>query len=137
MNWSIITTILVGFHLTAEFIHYILEFIWGKKDKNILANIVKHRKASQKTKLLNKILGEIQSLKHIKNNDYPYITYEALTGEKNVECCTCDFFHEGNGVEHSHCDSHKDGSLKNYVLQYDGKLPACCYWSRLFQMDSK
>ena len=50
---------LVGFHLIAEFAHYGWEFYCGKKEKNVLDDILSHRKASQKTEMLADIQNEL------------------------------------------------------------------------------
>jgi len=63
VNWAIISTILVGVHLITEYAHYIVEFLWGKKDKEILKDILNHRKSSRKSEMLVEIVKDLRLIK--------------------------------------------------------------------------
>lgn len=63
MNSGDLAAIMVGFHLFTEYIHYTLEFLWGRKDKNILKDILKHRKASRKSDMLVEIVTDLRLIK--------------------------------------------------------------------------
>ena len=63
--WDMILSILVIVHLCTEYIHYILEYRWGKNDKNILEDIHKHRKKSTKTERLEKIEEALEDIKQL------------------------------------------------------------------------
>lgn len=54
---------MVGIHLVTEYFHYALEFIWGRKDKNILKDILKHRKSSRKSEMLVEIVEDLRTIK--------------------------------------------------------------------------
>ena len=46
--------------------------------------------------------------------------------EKNI-CGTCESFHKGIKVHHSHCDMrHNPYGYK--PIQHDGKIEACSFW---------
>ncbi len=51
-NGDSILAVLVFVHLITEYFHYIWEFITGRREKNALADILKHRKRSTKTQRL-------------------------------------------------------------------------------------
>ena len=63
MNWAVISTVLVGVHLVTEYAHYIIEFLWGRKDKKILTDILKHRKSSRKSEMLVEIVKDLKGIK--------------------------------------------------------------------------
>jgi|GEM_PF-5239443 len=63
MNWAVISTALVGIHLVTEYAHYIVEFLWGRKDKQILTDILKHRKSSRKSEMLVEIVKDLKRIK--------------------------------------------------------------------------
>lgn len=63
MNWAVISTVLVGIHLVTEYVHYIVEFLWGRKDKQILTDILKHRKSSRKSEMLVEIVKDLKRIK--------------------------------------------------------------------------
>ena len=63
MNWAVISTVLVGVHLVTEYFHYIIEFLWGRKDKEILTDILKHRKSSRKSEMLVEIVKDLKRIK--------------------------------------------------------------------------
>lgn len=107
MNWAVISTAMVAVHLVTEYAHYIIEFLWGKKDKDILKDILEHRKSSRKSEMLVEIVKDLRLIKkrlgiegeEIKMGDEYYKklekTYrEKLTQEQvdfNLEMiATCD-----------------------------------------------
>jgi len=63
LNSGDLAAIMVAFHLITEYIHYILEFVWGRKDKNILKDILKHRKSSRKSEMLVEIVTDLRLIK--------------------------------------------------------------------------
>lgn len=63
LNSGDLAAIMVGFHLVTEYVHYILEFLWGRKDKNILKDILKHRKSSRKSEMLVEIVTDLRLIK--------------------------------------------------------------------------
>jgi hypothetical protein len=63
MNWAVISTAMVAIHLVTEYAHYIIEFLWGKKDKEILKDILKHRKSSRKSEMLVEIVKDLRQIK--------------------------------------------------------------------------
>lgn len=63
MNWAIISTVMVAVHLVTEYAHYIIEFLWGKKDKEILKDILNHRKSSRKSEMLVEIVKDLRQIK--------------------------------------------------------------------------
>jgi len=63
MNWAVISTVLVAVHLVTEYAHYIIEFLWGRKDKNILKDILDHRKSSRKSEMLVEIVKDLRLIK--------------------------------------------------------------------------
>ena len=63
MNWAIISTVMVTVHLVTEYAHYIIEFLWGKKDKEILKDILNHRKSSRKSEMLVEIVKDLRQIK--------------------------------------------------------------------------
>ena len=63
--WDMILSILVILHLCTEYVHYILEYRWGKKDKNILEDIHKHRRKSTKTERLDRIEKGLEEIRQI------------------------------------------------------------------------
>jgi len=63
MNWAVISTIMVTVHLVTEYAHYIIEYLWGKKDKEVLTDILKHRKSSRKSEMLVQIVKDLRQIK--------------------------------------------------------------------------
>lgn len=61
--WDFILSCLVIFHLATEYVHYILEYITGRRDKNNLAEVLHHRRTSKKTKKLNQIQDDLDLIK--------------------------------------------------------------------------
>lgn len=61
--WDCILSILVIVHLLTEYVHYTLEYIWGKREGNVLLDIQKHRKASQKTAALARLQKDVDLIK--------------------------------------------------------------------------
>ncbi len=61
--WDLILSILVMFHVTVEFIHYGHEYVTARKEKNLLNDIVDHRKISTKTKKLIQIQKDLDLIK--------------------------------------------------------------------------
>jgi hypothetical protein len=55
INWDAVLSVVVIFHVTCEFAHYLLEYFWGRKEGSVLLDILTHRKQSQKTALLRQI----------------------------------------------------------------------------------
>lgn len=43
----------------------------------------------------------------------------------NHFCCSCMFFHRGNGVHHSHCDNSESPYRYYTPLKYNGRILAC------------
>ena len=129
--WAILATFLVGFHLVSEYVHYLMEYFGGRKDKKALEEILAYRKKSRKTDMLIQLIKEVESIKKflLKDHKKPLVLYRHKSGGMRY-CCSCDLFHKGVKVNHSHCDSHKNGSLKNYILEHHGRIPACQYWRR-------
>lgn len=63
MNWAVLSTVMVAFHLVTEYAHYIVEFLWGRKDKEILTDILKYRKSSRKSEMLVEIVKDLKQIK--------------------------------------------------------------------------
>lgn len=63
MNWGIVSTVMVSVHLVTEYAHYIIEYLWGKKDKEILTDILKHRRSSRKSEMLVQIVNDLDKIK--------------------------------------------------------------------------
>ena len=63
MDWGIISTAMVGVHLITEYFHYAIEFLWGRKDKEILKDILKHRQSSRKSEMLVEIVKDLRQIK--------------------------------------------------------------------------
>lgn len=61
--WDCILSILVIFHLGSEYIHYVIEYFTGRREKNVLADILKHRKRSKKTEKLTRIQEDLDLIK--------------------------------------------------------------------------
>lgn len=61
--WDCILSILVIVHLCTEYIHYIFEYVSGKREGNVLADIQKHRRESKKTEKLKQIQRDITLIK--------------------------------------------------------------------------
>lgn len=62
-NSASILSILVVVHLVTEYFHYAWEFFSGRKEKNKLDDILKHRRRSTKTAKLCDIQTDINSIK--------------------------------------------------------------------------
>ncbi|MHA1469718.1 MAG: hypothetical protein ACTSSP_04060 [Candidatus Asgardarchaeia archaeon] len=60
--WDCVLSILVIVHLASEYVHYALEYFWGKKESRVLLDIQRHRQASQKTEMLTKMQVDINSI---------------------------------------------------------------------------
>jgi len=58
-----LAAIMVAVHLVTEYAHYTLEFMWGRKDKSILKDILKHRKSSRKSEMLVEIVEDLRMIK--------------------------------------------------------------------------
>lgn len=54
---------MVAVHLITEYFHYALEFLWGKKDKEVLKDILAHRKISRKSEMLVEIVKDLRLIK--------------------------------------------------------------------------
>lgn len=65
--WDAILSILVIIHLISEYGHYAWEFFSGKKDTEILEDILNHRKMSTKTKRLKQIQEDLNCIKECLN----------------------------------------------------------------------
>lgn len=63
MNWAVLSTVMVAVHLVTEYAHYIIEYLWGKKDKEVLKDILKHRKSSRKSEMLVEIVKDLRLIK--------------------------------------------------------------------------
>lgn len=62
-NSASILSILVVAHLITEYFHYAWEFFTGRKEKNILSDILNHRQKSTKTAKLCDIQTDINLIK--------------------------------------------------------------------------
>jgi hypothetical protein len=77
MNWAIVSAVLVGVHLISEYVHYTLEFLWGRKDKKVLEDILCHRKVSRKSEMLAEIITDLRMIKStLKIEDMESRAYE-------------------------------------------------------------
>ena len=54
---------MVAVHLITEYAHYTVEFLWGRKDKGILKDILEHRKSSRKSEMLVEIVKDLRLIK--------------------------------------------------------------------------
>jgi len=63
--WNFVLSCLVILHLVTEYIHYFLEYFWGKKEKNILGDIQRHRMNSTKTKRLMQLQKDVNEIKQL------------------------------------------------------------------------
>jgi len=61
--WDAILSCLVIIHLISEYGHYAWEFFSGKKDTEILEDILIHRKKSTKTEKLIKLQDDVDCIK--------------------------------------------------------------------------
>jgi hypothetical protein len=61
--WDGILSIMVVFHLMSEYVHYILEFGFSRKETGILKDILQHRKKSNKTERLIHIQDDLDMIK--------------------------------------------------------------------------
>ncbi len=61
--WDFILSILVIVHLASEYVHYILEYIGGKREGNVLLDIQKYRRMSKKTEKLDKMQDDLDLIK--------------------------------------------------------------------------
>lgn len=64
-TWNFILSCLVILHLVTEYIHYFLEYFWGKKEKDTLVDIQRHRMESTKTQRLIKLQKDIDEIKKL------------------------------------------------------------------------
>jgi len=61
--WDCILSCLVVFHLVTEYVHYFYEYCSGRREKNILVDIQRHRIRSHKTEMLKKMQRDIDLIK--------------------------------------------------------------------------
>lgn len=61
--WSIITSVLVFFHLALELAHYAYEYLAARRGKNILIDIQRHRIRSKKTEMLIQMQKDLNVIK--------------------------------------------------------------------------
>ncbi len=61
--WDAILSILVIIHLISEYGHYAWEFVSGRREANILKDILAHRKMSTKTQRLEQIQKDLDLIK--------------------------------------------------------------------------
>ncbi|MBR9682616.1 MAG: hypothetical protein GOV02_02985 [Candidatus Aenigmarchaeota archaeon] len=61
--WDAILSILVIVHLISEYGHYIWEFVSGRKEAEVLDDILQHRKQSNKTERLIHIQDDLDEIK--------------------------------------------------------------------------
>ena len=69
--WDCILSCLVVFHLVTEYVHYFYEYASGRREKNILVDIQRHRIRSHKTEMLKRMQRDIDLIKaklEIKEN---------------------------------------------------------------------
>lgn len=64
INSGDLAAIMVGIHLITEYAHYTLEFLWGRKDKDVLKDILKYRKSSRKSEMLVEIVKDLRLIKN-------------------------------------------------------------------------
>lgn len=65
--WSILSAILVFFHLSLELAHYVYEYLASRRGSNILIDIHRHRLRSKKTEKLIKLQKDIDLIKERLN----------------------------------------------------------------------
>lgn len=63
MDWGMFCSILVGVHLITEYGNYIYNFFSNQTEKEILRDILSHRRQSKKTVLLKSILSDLEEIK--------------------------------------------------------------------------
>ena len=61
--WDFILSMLVIFHLVTEYIHYVFEYASGRREKNILVDIQRHRIRSKKTVMLIQMQKDLDLIK--------------------------------------------------------------------------
>ena len=61
--WDTILSCLVIFHLVTEYVHYFYEYASGRREKNILVDIQRHRMRSNKTEMLKKMQRDLDLIK--------------------------------------------------------------------------
>ena len=61
--WSIITSVLVFFHLALELTHYIYEWFAARRVNNVLIDIQRHRVRSKKSEMLKNIQQDLNLIK--------------------------------------------------------------------------
>jgi len=61
--WDVILSCLVIFHLVTEYVHYVYEYASGRRGKNILVDIQRHRMRSHKTEMLKKMQSDLDLIK--------------------------------------------------------------------------
>lgn len=49
--------------------------------------------------------------------------------KKRHFCCSCNDFHKGNKVAHSHCDNERSARF-HVMLKHNGRIEACCFWNK-------
>ena len=62
--WDAILACVVIFHLATEYVHYFYEYTSGRREKNILVDIQRHRMRSEKTKMLKRMQKDIDLIKN-------------------------------------------------------------------------
>lgn len=45
-------------------------------------------------------------------------------------CCSCDYFHKGVRVGHSHCDAPSYMTTNPDPMKWNGRVKACRNWKR-------
>ena len=61
--WDCILSVLVIVHLVTEYVHYVYEYMSGNREKNILADIQRHRIRSKKTQMLIQMQKDLTLIK--------------------------------------------------------------------------
>lgn len=61
--WDFVLSMLVILHLVTEYIHYTLEYFWGKRDEKVLSEIQEYRSKSTKTEKLIAIQEDLKLIK--------------------------------------------------------------------------
>lgn len=61
--WDAVLSCLVIFHLVTEYVHYFYEYASGRREKNILVDIQRHRMRSKKTAMLQQMQKDLDLIK--------------------------------------------------------------------------
>ena len=70
-TWNFVLSCLVILHLVTEYVHYFLEYFWGRKEKAVLGDIQKHRMKSTKTQRLIRLQKDVDEIKKLLKEGKP------------------------------------------------------------------